>query len=104
MPLVSSPQTAVSGFSDVPPKASITPLPENIIQGSENLSSEDTPLTSRTLSVTPPKNRYFIMKSLTIEDLVWSVNQKVWATQPHNESALNVAFKVYLFVEIGSNL
>jgi len=42
----------------------------------------------------PSKNRYFIMKSLTREDVAWSVANKVWATQPHNEKVLNDAFKV----------
>jgi hypothetical protein len=40
------------------------------------------------------KDRYFIMKSLTRDDLMWSVTNNVWATQPHNEMQLNEAFKV----------
>lgn len=36
------------------------------------------------------------MKSLTRDDLEWSVGNKSWATQPHNESTLNEAFKVAL--------
>jgi hypothetical protein len=34
------------------------------------------------------------MKSLTKDDLAWSVANNLWATQPHNESILNDAFKV----------
>jgi hypothetical protein len=37
--------------------------------------------------------RYFILKSLTADDLDISVERGVWATQPHNEASLNRAFK-----------
>ncbi|KFZ15965.1 hypothetical protein V501_02478 [Pseudogymnoascus sp. VKM F-4519 (FW-2642)] len=40
---------------------------------------------------TPAK--YFIVKSLTVEDLEMSVSNGVWATQSHNEAALNKAYK-----------
>lgn len=40
------------------------------------------------------KDRYFVLKSLTVEDLELSVRTKVWATQSHNEETLNNAFKV----------
>jgi len=40
------------------------------------------------------KDRYFILKSLTVEDLELSVRTGVWATQAHNEETLNKAFKV----------
>lgn len=34
------------------------------------------------------------MKSLTIEDMELSVRNKIWATQAHNEEALNRAYEV----------
>jgi YT521-B-like domain len=40
-----------------------------------------------------PSVRYFILKSLTADDLDISVERGVWATQPHNEASLNRAFK-----------
>ncbi|RUS23596.1 hypothetical protein BC938DRAFT_474902 [Jimgerdemannia flammicorona] len=40
--------------------------------------------------------RFFILKSLTNEDLDISVKSGVWATQPHNEPGLNRAFKLPL--------
>ncbi|PCD22625.1 hypothetical protein FGRA07_03995 [Fusarium graminearum] len=40
------------------------------------------------------KDKFFILKSLTVEDLELSVNTGIWATQSHNEDALNNAFKV----------
>ncbi|KAI1143341.1 hypothetical protein F5Y05DRAFT_149882 [Hypoxylon sp. FL0543] len=39
------------------------------------------------------KDKFFILKSLTVEDLELSVRTGVWATQSHNEEALNNAFK-----------
>lgn len=40
------------------------------------------------------KSRFFILKSLTVEDLESSVRTGIWATQSHNEETLNDAFKV----------
>lgn len=39
-------------------------------------------------------NKYFIVKSLTLQDLELSVRNNIWATQAHNEEALNNAFRV----------
>ncbi|KAJ5802228.1 Nucleotide-binding alpha-beta plait [Penicillium pulvis] len=38
-------------------------------------------------------DRYFIVKSLTVEDLELSKQSGIWATQSHNETNLNQAFK-----------
>jgi hypothetical protein len=38
--------------------------------------------------------KYFIVKSLTLQDLELSVRNGIWATQSHNEDALNKAFQV----------
>jgi RNA recognition motif-containing protein len=38
--------------------------------------------------------KYFIVKSLTVEDLEMSVRNGVWATQAHNEANLNKAYEV----------
>lgn len=40
------------------------------------------------------KDKFFIVKSLTVEDLELSVRNGIWATQSHNEEALNRAFEV----------
>ena len=45
-------------------------------------------------SPTKGKNKFFIVKSLTVEDLELSVRNGIWATQAHNESALNQAYEV----------
>lgn len=39
-------------------------------------------------------DRYFIVKSLTVEDLELSKKSGIWATQSHNEVNLNHAFEV----------
>ncbi|RCI07939.1 hypothetical protein L249_5844 [Ophiocordyceps polyrhachis-furcata BCC 54312] len=39
--------------------------------------------------------RFFILKSLTMEDLELSVRTGIWATQSHNEESLNTAYKNY---------
>ncbi|KAI0012170.1 hypothetical protein F4779DRAFT_105240 [Xylariaceae sp. FL0662B] len=41
---------------------------------------------------TAHKDKFFILKSLTVEDLDLSVRNGVWATQSHNEETLNNAF------------
>lgn len=38
------------------------------------------------------ENRYFIVKSLTVEDLEMSMESGTWATQSHNEMPLNQAY------------
>jgi hypothetical protein len=43
---------------------------------------------------TPQRDKFFILKSLTVEDLELSVRTGIWATQSHNEESLNNAFKV----------
>ncbi|KIV78075.1 hypothetical protein, variant 2 [Exophiala sideris] len=43
-------------------------------------------------SVEKVKEKFFVVKSLTVEDLERSVNSGIWATQAHNEDALNKAY------------
>lgn len=47
---------------------------------------------ARVASNAPEK--YFIVKSLTLQDLELSVRNGIWATQSHNEEALNKAYNV----------
>ncbi|KAF2262495.1 hypothetical protein CC78DRAFT_545699 [Lojkania enalia] len=39
------------------------------------------------------KDKYFIVKSLTLQDLELSVQNGIWATQSHNEDILNKAYQ-----------
>lgn len=41
-------------------------------------------------------NKYFIVKSLTLQDLELSIRNGIWATQSHNEDVLNKAYEVFL--------
>ena len=41
-----------------------------------------------------PRDKFFIVKSLTVEDLELSIRNGIWATQSHNEEALNKAYQV----------
>ncbi|RAL06279.1 putative YT521-B-like splicing factor [Aspergillus ibericus CBS 121593] len=45
------------------------------------------------LSRTRVPNRYFIVKSLTVDDLELSRQSNIWATQTHNEEQLNDAYE-----------
>jgi hypothetical protein len=42
----------------------------------------------------PTRDRFFVVKSLTVEDLELSVRNGIWATQSHNEEVLNKAYQV----------
>lgn len=44
--------------------------------------------------VSAPREKYFVVKSLTVEDLELSVRNGIWATQSHNEEILNQAYQV----------
>ena len=76
--------------------ASSTTLDQEQDEGTTSQSdavegAEDQPTSPNTSS---HKDRFFILKSLTTEDLELSMRTGVWATQSHNEEALNTAFKV----------
>jgi hypothetical protein len=40
-----------------------------------------------------PKDKFFVVKSLTVEDMELSIRNGIWATQSHNEEALNKAYQ-----------
>lgn len=44
-------------------------------------------------TLTTSANKYFIVKSLTLQDLELSIRNGIWATQSHNEDVLNKAFQ-----------
>jgi hypothetical protein len=60
------------------------------------LGQSEAPLTTGTLQSRRSSGgrpfRYFIVKSLSMENLEISVRKGVWATQPHNEPKFNEAF------------
>lgn len=69
--------------------------PPKVAKGEQDTVVDGT--TTKLESLTPPekvKEKYFVVKSLTIEDLDRSVQSGVWATQAHNEAALSQAYEV----------
>lgn len=76
--------------------------------GSSTSASADVTASSATKQPTQPRgnataggeaarlDKFFILKSLTVEDLEQSMRTGEWATQSHNENILNNAFKVRL--------
>ncbi|KAJ5922690.1 hypothetical protein N7516_010393 [Penicillium verrucosum] len=50
-------------------------------------------------------DRYFIVKSLTVEDLELSKQSGIWATQSHNEAVMNQAFETtdYVYLIFSAN-
>ena len=82
MPAVASTQTAFEA---------ITQNRQISFKAVEEAAAESTRAGGPTVKVT---DRYFIMKSLTVEDMELSVRNSIWATQSHNEDALNSAYEV----------
>ena len=82
------------------PSVARTPSPETNAKpkvDGERSSTVDKPETDGVDGV--PKDKYFVVKSLTVEDLELSVRNGIWATQSHNEEALNKAYQVCLVFE-----
>lgn len=76
-----------------------SPLPDhNVADYIHDKSDEPTESKQDTETETIPastsSNKFFIVKSLTLQDLEMSVRNGIWATQSHNEDVLNKAFRV----------
>ncbi|KAF7303908.1 YTH domain-containing protein 1 [Mycena indigotica] len=69
---------------------------------SESIQSDSSTSSSLLAEFFP--ERYFILKSLSQDDLDASVQRGIWATQPHNEDTLDLAFRtaknVYLIFSV----
>ncbi|KAK9776885.1 putative YT521-B-like domain-containing protein [Seiridium cardinale] len=100
----SSGQTAPTGPSSTSPHAQTVPPESTVVQQSPTVPAEDGETVTRQEVVIEPKivpssgdaqqkDKFFVLKSLTVEDLDLSVRNGVWATQSHNEESLNSAFK-----------
>jgi hypothetical protein len=77
--------------------------------GEGNLSEEasQTATSSGDSAIRQTKNRYFILKSLTYQDLENSVESNCWSTQSQNEEQLNEVFntgdQVYLIFSVNKS-
>lgn len=84
---------------DTAPKAASANIPNNespdpIIVGSAPTAqaSTDNSVAHTNSPTTKVPEKFFIVKSLTLQDLEASVRNGIWATQSHNESTLNEAY------------
>ena len=78
-------------------QAPISPSPQTAIEAidrNREISSRVEESLKNVEGAAKIEDKYFIVKSLTVEDLELSVRNGIWATQAHNESALNRAFEV----------
>lgn len=90
--------------SNVAANPSAVPQDDNNTNSTTSETDSSTPTAAATGQTPQPRvaavadggqqDRFFILKSLTVEDLELSVRTGIWATQSHNEEALNHAFKV----------
>lgn len=103
--LVSRLRRALSGNASGVPSPTPSPSSSTPQSGESRITSPDEAKDRGTPAVTDgveatstenplPKDKFFIVKSLTVEDLELSVRNGVWATQSHNEDALNKAYEV----------
>ncbi|KIW17813.1 hypothetical protein PV08_05008 [Exophiala spinifera] len=58
----------------------------------QDVTTEGATVSSEPESIERVKEKFFVVKSLTVEDLERSVHSGVWATQAHNEASLNSAY------------
>lgn len=82
MPSTAQSQTA---FEAIAQNREVSSRAEELAQASSALDGAES---SRVV------DKYFVLKSLTVEDMELSVRNSIWATQAHNEEALNKAFEV----------
>ena len=94
--LVSPPSSAMSAEGielKAPSTAGLIP------QVGEQEQLDEKNVDGETTSTVPKvKEKFFVVKSLTVEDLDLSVRNGIWATQAHNEAALNKAYEVSVSV------
>ena len=93
----------VTAPSEAPTAPARLPLPidePTIVGGSQagpSFPAANAELAAETGAASQPEHKvpekFFIVKSLTVQDLEASVRNGTWATQSHNEDALNAAYK-----------
>lgn len=93
-------RTSVNAVSGVPtgpaalsPQKTL-PIKSQLVDGERDNSSDANKAEQDNTESSISKDKYFIVKSLTVEDLEMSVRNGIWATQSHNEKALNEAYEV----------
>ncbi|KAL6708668.1 hypothetical protein ACN47E_002364 [Coniothyrium glycines] len=84
--IIGGQSSSSSSFSTLKQEFSTTNVPED---SSEPITKDNSEGHQGSIDIA---NKYFIVKSLTLQDLELSVRNGVWATQSHNEEVLNKAF------------
>ena len=94
---VSAP-TGPAALSPQPNVVARTPSPEDTAKEDEKEKdgAHESEAAQPSEDAAAPKDKFFVVKSLTVEDLELSVRNGIWATQSHNEEALNKAYEVSL--------
>lgn len=93
------PSATSPGTQTVPPEPSTSSQPPvTAATAVDSANGQDQLQEARSLASaaggSQQRDKFFVLKSLTVEDLDLSVRNGVWATQSHNEESLNNAFKV----------
>jgi hypothetical protein len=91
---VSGVPTGPSALTPPPPPVASTPPQDADRSPQEPSFISDSAAGEKAQSTPAPPDKYFVVKSLTVEDLELSVRNGIWATQTHNEEALNKAYQV----------
>lgn len=92
--------SAMLGSKPLIPSRPSTPKQDGATDSLQDLGAVSSPQDSSEdhRSSADSANKYFIVKSLTLQDLELSVRNGIWATQSHNEEALNRAFRVNIYI------
>jgi RNA recognition motif-containing protein len=89
-----------SAAAAAPAPTLVQPAPDTAAEDEEREKTDSEAVVAETAITVEPeplekvKEKFFVVKSLTVEDLERSVASGIWATQAHNENALNTAFQV----------
>lgn len=75
-------------------------VPTTTLPGPEGQGTSEAVSTGPQDPPTRMPERYFVVKSLTVEDLEMSKQSGIWATQNHNEASLNRAYEVRLSISV----
>lgn len=86
--------TAGNTRSPSAPSPSQSPVPKASAEVEEAGSQGEGNKVEESSSTVRVPEKFFVVKSLTLQDLEQSVRNGIWATQAHNEQSLNKAFEV----------
>lgn len=86
--------TGPAALTSTQPALAKTPVAGGSTSSQTEVTGQTANVNSDGVEASTARDKYFIVKSLTMEDLEMSVRNNIWATQSHNEEALNKAYEV----------